>query len=211
MGGFGSGRPSGMGRTAVESCVSLAIERLHRDGCLSAGWQGGRQWICDGQRLAAIVMRAEADRIQLCYRVSVGGEWEHVLETVRIVRVPCRLGGSRPYFVCRGTACGRRVVKLYRPGRYFLCRHCYHLAYASQSEGVGQRAVRRADKLSMRLGGGPDAAAGLPKRPKGMWERTYESICHRVVADELAAGEAFRGPTESLLKQINHLKLRVRL
>jgi hypothetical protein len=39
----------------------------------------------------------------------------------------------RPYFVCpgvvNGTACGRRVAKLYGPGRYFVCRHCYRLAY----------------------------------------------------------------------------------
>jgi hypothetical protein len=39
------------------------------------------------------------------------GEWEDVAETVRIVRVPCRFGGARPYFICpgfvNGVACGR--------------------------------------------------------------------------------------------------------
>ena len=40
---------------------------------------------------------------------------EHdVNEIVRIVRMPCRFGGARPYFVCpgvaNGTACGRRVT-----------------------------------------------------------------------------------------------------
>jgi hypothetical protein len=34
-------------------------------------------------------------------RVS-GGEWHDVKETVRIVRIPCRFGGSRPYFACPG-------------------------------------------------------------------------------------------------------------
>jgi hypothetical protein len=28
-----------------------------------------------------------------------GGEWEDVAQTVRIVRAPCSLGGSRPYFI----------------------------------------------------------------------------------------------------------------
>jgi hypothetical protein len=35
-----------------------------------------------------------------------------------------------------GIARRRRVAKLYRPGRYFVCRHCYRLAHASQSEDV---------------------------------------------------------------------------
>ena len=42
-------------------------------------------------------------------------------ETVRIVRVPCRFGGTRPYFICPGVVngipCGRRVVKLHGPER----------------------------------------------------------------------------------------------
>ncbi len=72
-------------------------------------------------------------------------------ETVHIVRVPCRFGGNGPYFRCpgvvNGLACGRRVAKLYGAGRYFLCRHCYRLAYASQSEGAWDRALRRANKI----------------------------------------------------------------
>jgi hypothetical protein len=41
-------------------------------------------------------MRAEYDRLHLTYRVRVGGEWEDVNETVRIVRMPCRFGGPPP-------------------------------------------------------------------------------------------------------------------
>jgi hypothetical protein len=41
--------------------------------------------------------------LNLTYRVRVsGGEWHDVKETVRIVRIPCRFGGSRPYFACPG-------------------------------------------------------------------------------------------------------------
>ena len=139
MGGFGSGRPSGSGRDKVEACRSIDVNRLQREGCLRAGWAGGWQWTRDGEKVASINMRAEHDRLHLSYRVRIGGgEWEDVDETVRIVRVPCRFGGARPYFICpgvvNGIACGRRVAKLYGPGRYFLCRHCYRLAHASQSE-----------------------------------------------------------------------------
>jgi hypothetical protein len=50
-----------------------------------------------------------------------GSEWKDVEEAVRIVRIPCRFGGARPYFICpglvNGIACGRRVAKLHGPGR----------------------------------------------------------------------------------------------
>ena len=70
-------------------------------------------------------MRSDLDRLHLSYRVRVGGcDWEDVTETVRIVHVPCRLGGERPYFICpgvvNGIACGRRVAKLHGSRRYFL-------------------------------------------------------------------------------------------
>ena len=100
-------------------------------------------------------------------RIS-GGEWEKIAETVGIVRVPCRLGGARPYFICpgvaNGIACGRRVAKLHGPGRYFLCRHCYRLANISQREGKADRALRRANKIRRRLGGDPGMAAPSPRR-----------------------------------------------
>ena len=167
MGGFGSGRPSGSGRDTVEACRSLDVNRLHREGCLRAGWAGGWQWTRDGEQVASISLRAEADRLHLTYRVRIGGgDWEDVAETVRIVRVACRFGGARPYFVCpgvvNGVACGRRVAKLHLSGRYFLCRHCYRLAYASQSEDAWDRALRRANKIRQRLGGDPGMAAPFP-------------------------------------------------
>jgi hypothetical protein len=44
-----------------------------------------------------------------------------------------------------GVACGRRVRKLYLSGRYFGCRHCHELTYASSRESDRQvyAAVRR--------------------------------------------------------------------
>jgi hypothetical protein len=77
----------------------------------------------------------------------------------------------KPYFVCsgvvNGTACGRRVTKLHGPGRYFLCRHCYRLAHASQSEDAQRRSMRRVSKIMQRLGGNAGTASSLPPKPKG--------------------------------------------
>lgn len=215
MGGFGSGRPSGSGRNTVEACRSIDVNRLHSKGCLRSGWWGGWQWTRDGEQVASINLRAEADRLHLSYRVRSDAEpWQDVSETVRIVRVPCRFGGSRPYFICpgvvNGIACGQRVAKLYGPGRYFLCRHCWRLAYASQSEGGWDRALRRANKIRQRLGGELGMAAPFPRRPKGMWLRTYEQMMDRCIAAEVLADEAFAVRAARLVARIDRPRRRRR-
>src|SRR6185312_3187889 len=107
MGGFGSGRPCGSGRDTVENCRSLDVNRLHREGCLRAGWAGGWQWTRDGGQAASIGLRAAAHRLHLNYRIRTGdGDWEDIAETVRIVRVTCRYGGARPFFICPGVVDG---------------------------------------------------------------------------------------------------------
>jgi len=195
MGGFGSGRRSGSGRDIVEACRSIDVNQLHRNGCLHPGWRGGWQWTHGGEEVASIGMRAEADCLRLSYRWRIaGGAWEDVEESIRIVRAPCPFGGARPYFVCpgmmNGIACGRRVAKLHGPGRYFLCRHCYRLAHASQSEDKRDRAARRVNKIRSRLGGEPRIATPLPARPKGMWRRTYERLVAQVTEDDTALNDA---------------------
>jgi len=195
MGGFGSGRPGGSGRGTVEAYRSIDVNRLHKTGCLRAGWAGSWQWTHDGEKVAPINLRAEEDCLHLTYRVRVGGgKWEDVDETVRIVRASCCFGGSRPYFICpgvvNGSACGRRVVKLYGPGRYFLSRHCYRLAHASQGEGMWDRTLRRANKIRQRLGGDPGGMTPFPPKPKGMWGKTYERLRKRVFDAEIRVDEA---------------------
>ena len=211
MGGIGSGRPSGFGRDKVENCRSIDVNRLQREGCLRPGWSGGWQWSRDGEKVASITLRAEANRLHLSYRVRArGDEWQDVDEAVHITRVVCRFGGVRPYFVCpgvvNGTACGRRVAKLYGAGRYFVCRHCYRLSYASQSEGEWDRAVRRVSKIRQRLGGEPYASDIFPKRPNGMWRRTYERLRQRTITTEMLANEAFERQAERLLARIPQSK-----
>ena len=107
--------------------------------------------------------------------------------------MPCRFRGARPYFVCpgvvNGITCGRRVAKLYGAGTYFLCRHCYRLAYTSQREDRYDRALRRANNIRMRLGGEPGTASVFPARPKGMHRETYERLQSRVLNAEMLAEE----------------------
>ncbi|MBZ0254142.1 MAG: hypothetical protein K8I02_12450, partial [Candidatus Methylomirabilis sp.] len=113
----------------MESVRALDVNRLHRTGCLAPGWQGGWEWRQGGVREAWITLESNRDRLVLTYRVRTPGEeWQDVRESVPIARVPCRFGGTRPYFLCpgawNGAVCGRRAVKLYGAGRFFLCRRC---------------------------------------------------------------------------------------
>ena len=213
MGGFGSGRPGGSGRIKAETCRSIDVNMLHRRGYLRPGWSGQLRWTSHGERVASISLRSEQAQLHLSYRVQVGGgDWEDVTETVRIVRTPCHKGGTRPFFRCpglvNGTACGRRVAKLYGPGRYFLCRHCYRLVNASQSENASDRSQRRANRIRQRLGGEPGLAAAFPARPKGMWRRTYEHLREDAITAEIAANEAVAERVERLMAWSNRRKQR---
>ncbi len=180
---------------------SLDVNQLHADGCLTPGWSGGRQWTLDGKQTASIRLRAEADRVVLSYRYRVAdGEWQNVEEPVGIVRVLCRFGGERPYFICPGVVdgvpCGRRVAKLHGAGRYFLCRHCYCLGYASQCldplERRWQTAQDRASRIRRRLGGTGRGSPheSIPPQPKGMQRRTYRRLRREAMEAETRAEAA---------------------
>ena len=218
MGGFGSGRPRGSGRDTVETHRALDADRLNKAGCLRAGWAGGWRWGGNGEQGASVGLRAEPDRLHLSYCVRVGdGEWEEVADAVPLVRVPCRFGGGRPYFLCPGLlneiACGRRVTKLYAAGWHFRCRHCHQLAYASQGEERWERRLRRANKtrervILERLGGAPGLAALCPPKPKGMWLRTYACLLDQLLAAELLADQAHARRLRRLLARIDGSKWR---
>jgi hypothetical protein len=153
----------------------------------------------------------KADRLHLTHHARLGDGSEDVDETVDIVRVPCRHGGTRPYFICpgvvNGTACGRRVAKLYGPGRYFLCRHCYRLAYACQSEDAMNRSVRQANKIRLRLGGNGGMSSPFPPRPKGMWRRTYERLREQAFDAQERADDALLPYVARMLERTGHLKI----
>jgi hypothetical protein len=102
------------------------------------------------------------------------------------------------------------VAKLHGPGRYFLCRHCYRCAHASQSEGKCDRTPRRANKIRQRLGGDPGMAAPFPPKPKGMWWRTYERLRDECFDAEMRADAAFAIRAERLIALIDNRKLKRR-
>ncbi len=145
MGGPGSGRWRGRGCETVESYRFLDVNRLSK-GYLRPGLSSVYHWT-DGNEVASIKLHAEAGRLHLSYCVCLGDEKrKDVAEIIPIVRVPCRLGGSRTYFICPGFQNGR---------------------------SCGRRARRRANRLRQRLGIDSGIAGALPEKRKGMSARTY--------------------------------------
>lgn len=61
-------------------------------------------------------------------------EKEHFDYTVLLTTTSCHLGGKRFWFICPNQHCQKRVGSLYFGQKYFLCRHCLNLVYASQNE-----------------------------------------------------------------------------
>jgi hypothetical protein len=186
----------------------LDVNQLSEKGCLRPGCSSTCQWIV-GNEVVSINLRAEAERLHLSYAVRVGnGEREDIVETISIVHLPCRFGGNRTYFICPGpgdgTECGRRITKLHLSRRYFLCRHCNQLAYASQFERPWQRAFRRANKLKQRLGIAAGIAASVPDKPKGMWTRTYGCLLNKISQAEMLAYEARANRFQRLLAQVDN-------
>ena len=194
MGGYGSGRTSN--KIRAEDCWRLDVNRFKRAGCLVAGASGNWRWSDDGRELARIGWSCQGSHITLSYRVrDFGGEWESVRQTVGLTHLACNYGGARLFFRCPGNfgvqSCNARVTKLYAGGRYFLCRNCYRIGYASQSEDRYQRSLRKANKLRTALGGEPGAAHFIAQRPKGMWQRTYDKIVCEIYELEDAADALF--------------------
>ena len=177
MGGSGSGNRWRYGaKSTTDDYLALDVRRWARAGVLRPGYWGGWQWTRDGETVASIQMRAEQDRVILIYKHRCGGdEWKDEHYPVRLVRTPCHLGSSRPWFICPALGCGRRVAILYG-GSIFACRRCYRLAYASAREDAGDRAIRRADRLRARLGWEPGILNETGGKPKWMRWRTFERL-----------------------------------
>ncbi len=196
MGGFGSGRRYQGGKDTTSDCRELDVRRMQRDGLLTPGRSFGWSWKRNGETVASIQVRTEADRVTLIYRHKHGDDdWQDKEYPVRLDWTACNYGGRRAWFLCPATGCGRRVAKLYLGSAgIFACRHCYRLAYSCQRETAYDRAARRADKIRERLGWQAGILNGNGWKPKGMRWRTFERLTrqHDAFVDVSLAGMAKR-------------------
>lgn len=170
MGGRGSGRRSSYnGKPETSDCTSLDIRKITRKGLLVPGCSFSWQWTVNGRPVASIRIRIDRESLVLSHHMKSTGE---VVELrVQTQTTSCHLGGKRHWFTC--PRCSHRVAVLYAPGRYFACRQCCGLGYATQKEGAGDRATSRADKLRKKLGWEAGILNGSGGKPKSMHWTTF--------------------------------------
>jgi hypothetical protein len=196
LGGAGSGSWYRLDKkTTTDECHSVDVRYLHRNRLLKPGSWFSLRWSRADKETGSIRGVVSGDdqpeRVTLLYRHrrGLGGEWEDVKEQVALAWTACNLGGERPWFLCPGVDCGRRVAILYGPGRLFLCRHCHDLTYQSQRENGMYRALHRAQDIRRRLGGSANMTEPFPEKPRGMHWRTYERLFwehHEAEMEQLA-------------------------
>lgn len=173
MGGCGSGRQGSFGgKPETSDSIPLDIRKISREGLLVPGNSFSRRWLVNDRQVAGISIRVESQSVVLSYRTMSTDEV--VEQRVQTQTSPCHLGGERHWFTC--PRCSKCVAVLYAPGRYFACRQCGGLGYATQKQGAGDRASTKADKLRKRLGWEAGILNGNGGKPKGMHWATYWRI-----------------------------------
>ena len=101
----------------------------------------------------ALVNDADGTAFTATYQWRQPGQREagdFIHARVHFERRPCRLGGSRRYFIC--PSCGRRTLRLAVLPQGLVCGSCGRVTWGSRRERPLQRLMRKADKLSVRLG-----------------------------------------------------------
>ena len=181
MGGFGSGRYGFSSAGTCESRHSIDLAWLRRRGIVPPGWIGGRTtltWSRGGEKTGSIGVLVQDGGLRLTYAVTAhDGTKISVDELVPFAYTATRFGGQRQWLTC--IKCGRFCRKIYG-GRYFRCRQCHRLKYASQNEDSAQRAMQRANRIANRLhdmwGGKTKAEYDFPPKPKRMRWATYQRL-----------------------------------
>jgi hypothetical protein len=173
MGGRGSGRRSSYcGKAETSDSMPLDIRKITRKSLLVPGCSFGWQWTVNDRQVAGISIRVDLQSMVLSYRPKGAGDV--IEQRIKTQTTPCHLGGQRQWFTC--PRCSKRVAVLYAPGRYFACRQCGGLGYATQKEGAGDRASSKANKIRKQL----DWQAGIlndtGSKPKGMHWATYQRL-----------------------------------
>jgi hypothetical protein len=171
---WGAGRPAT--KAQAEQLARVDVRLWAAQGLLKKEARFNWSWTRGGTPSGSVsVWVTPPHGVTLQYMLTVNGDQRTVTESITLDHMPCRFGGTRPWFRC--PLCAMRVAVLYlRRGR-FACRHCQRVAYASQSEDELGRAWRKQSRLEARLG-------DHWTRPKGMRLRTYQRLFKAVIECE---------------------------
>lgn len=179
MGGIGSGRYYWDTKSTIEDYLALDIRKWHRKKLLTPCNEITSRWYRNGEQTDSIRIFVAINKVILSYsNRECDGNWKSYSYSVQVDWSDCSYGGKRPWFLCPGLGCKRRVAILYG-GAVFACRHCYKLSYKCQSESPGNRATRRADKIRDKLNWEPGILNGDGLKPKGMHWNTFDRLTNQ--------------------------------
>ena len=183
MGGFGSGRWGG--RPTADMSKKIDLAWMIRTGKAKPGqWiSGSLSWSCGGQSAGWISYSANmedpyASELKLSFSRASGEDRESVEQRVRLIFTEPNYGGRRWWMICPYK--GIRVAKLYMPngGDRFASRKAWRLAYQSQRVAHRDRPFEKLFRLQRKLGC-PQGFDNFIRRPKGMWNRTFDRHLER--------------------------------
>jgi hypothetical protein len=193
MGGYGSGRSGG--RPLADHSLRVDIGWMLRKGLARDGSivNGTLRWDRGGEPAGSISYTAdlrdsEAATLELRYTRGEGAKAERVRQHIAMAYTRPNYGGRRWWLICPYR--GHRVLKLYLPpgGDRFASARAWRLAWKSQRIPPMDRPFEALFRLQAQLGGYQGWEAGLARRPKGMWRRTYERHWQRYMAlDEVCS------------------------
>ena len=192
MGGYNSGRSGGRPTADMSKRIDLAW--MIRTGKARPGqlvW-GTLCWNFGDEPAGSIsyeadMREAHASELRLSYTRGPDDNREHVKQTVRLTFTEPNFGGRRWWMTCPYR--GHRVGKLYMPngGDRFASRTAWRLGYRSQRIAKRDVASERLFRLQRKLGCDAGWEAGI-RRPKGMWNRTFERHFDRCMELDEAVG-----------------------
>jgi hypothetical protein len=163
-------------KRTCEDCLAIDVREWQRAGLLRHGRDFSCSWSRLGRPLGKVDVAPRSAAVVLQFRARGTTQEQHI----RLTWTRCTFG-FRPWFRCGG--CGRRAAKLYLGhGALFACRLCQGLGYRSQLESPRHRAISKAQKLRLRLGGGPSLLDPFSERPRGMHRITYYRLSARAMA-----------------------------
>ncbi len=146
----------------VDDYPRIDIRDMKRQGMLEPGESGSLSWSCRGSIVDSIGYESHPDRLVLI---------RHSERTaIRFDSTACYFGGERRWFLCPG--CHRRIAVLCSARGVFLCRHCHHLPYLSQSQSKLRRLISRRQHIASRIF--EDGDGRRRRKRKGLHLRTFQ-------------------------------------
>lgn len=183
MGGIGSGGWNKKYLGTIDETLRIDVFWMHQRGILKPRTPRTVTWSSNGLALLKLSFIRSGNTLGVNDATADGSPYPDALaQSITLKEQPRNMGGVVTLFTC--PSCGAARQHLYLPQNRFICRDCAGLTYQVRREREVDRAYRRWDKASVKMGGVSwEGWCGL-KRPKGMHMRTYDALCERLWAEE---------------------------